>query len=362
MRISTTFAIVTAFACLAPCALADNNTPAPAATSGPTFTFDAEKQGSFAAIQQFRSAKSTTEFATVLTNSSAAQLAVIESIGIALIAGFQSMGEKQTDPNLSKDLTAYLNGYGLNDNTMPKNSLAGLPASATSHGREMLAGLVPFEQRADKLSTDSKITPPAAGWPADQSGYKMTYLAPDAVKVTVVGPNTATQMPKTFTTKYEDGAWRIDLGDLTKTAQVSPSSGPSTSYPKTPGAAAAKLFDAVKNDDIHGVKTILAAHPALIEARDDQGQTPLIAVGFWDHLDVAQFLVAHHANVNAHDNTGTTALMQAASFDHLETAQLLLAHGAAVNQKDDFGHTALDQAKQMKNADVEKLLVSHGAK
>ena len=362
MRISTRFAIVAAVACLAPSALADNDAPAPTAASTPVFTLDAKKQGSFDAIQQLRSAKSSIDFSKVLSNNTAAQMAVIESMGIALIAGFEGMGEKQPDPNLSKDLMAYLNGYGLNEKTMPKNSLANLPASAALHGREMLAGIAPFELRAEKLSTDSKMTAPAAGWPADQSGYKMTDLGPDAVKVTVIGPNTAVQMPKTFTTKYEDGAWRVDLGDLTKMAQVTPSNGPSTSYPKTPGAAAAKLFDAVKNDDIHGIKVILNSHPALIEARDDQGQTPLIAVGFWDHLDVAQFLVAHHASVNAHDNTGTTALMQAASFDHLETAQLLIAHGAAVNQKDDFGHTALDQAKQMKNDDVEKLLVSHGGK
>ncbi len=367
MRISTRLAVVAALACMAPGAIADTNvqTP-PAPTTSPSFTFDQEKQGSLRVIQQFRACKSSSEISALLTNSSAAQMAVIECTGIGLVAGFQSMSDKPKDPNLIKDLTAFLNGYGLNDKTMPKNSLANLPASAMAHGREMLAGLGPFELRVDKLSTDVKVEPPFSGWPADTNGYKMIYLSPDSLKVTVTGPITAAQMPTTFTTKYEEGAWRIDFGDMTKMAQARPSggdvSGTDKSHAKTPGAAAAKLFEAVKNDDLPEVKGLLASHPSLIEARDDQGQTPLLADSFWDHQDIAKYLLTHHASVDAKDNIGTTALMQAASFDHVATAQLLLAHGASVNAKDDFGHTALNSAKQMKNDDMVKLLRSHGGK
>jgi len=365
MRIIPKICLAAALTCMAQTCWSDPVAPAPTPnTANTVLPADDQKQAAFDAVQHLRSATTMPEIADALTNKSAAQMAIIEALGLSLVAGFQAMGTKNPDPNFSKDLVTYLNGFGLNDKTMPKGSLDNLPVSATSRGRDLLKGLVPFDTRVQKLSSQSSPTPPVTDYPADPTGYKMTVIDPTTVKITVLSPKAGSQLPSTFYARSEDGVWRVDLGDPTKGAGISSSSSTpdGSSYKETPGAAAKKLFDAVQNDDLHTVKVILTAHPALMEARDDQGATPLISVAFWDHLDVAQFLVSRHASINAKDNTGTTALMNASSFDHIEIAKFLIARGAGINQKDDFDKTALDQAKQMNHPEIINLLQSHGAK
>lgn len=337
-------------------ALQPNETSQPA-----ILTFNQEQQDAFNALMKMRSARTLPEIADALTNRSAAQVGIIESLGFEFIVGFQGIGSsKSASSTFTNDLAAYLKGYNLTDKSMPGNDLSHLPPAFVARGREFLTGLAPFSARVDKMSSGSSDLPPVSTLPSVPAGYRMLVNDPNNVTITLLKP--IGEMPSTLYARNEDGAWRIDMRDIGKMAGVSSSNQQqSPNHPQTAGADAAKLFDAVKNGDADAVSAILRRKPALIEARDDQGDTPIIAECFWGSIDVVRVLVVHGAAVNAVDNTGTTALMQAATFDKADIVRYLIAHGAKINAKDDFGKTALDNAKDQKLPDMVAFLKMHGA-
>ena len=66
--------------------------------------------------------------------------------------------------------------------------------------------------------------------------------------------------------------------------------------------------------------------------------------------------------VNAKDEEGGTPLHFATGWDHKEIVELLIDAGADVNAKDDVGDTPLDVAIQLKRTEIGNLLRKHGAK
>ncbi len=84
---------------------------------------------------------------------------------------------------------------------------------------------------------------------------------------------------------------------------------------------------------------------------DNKGKTPLIANA--RDLDIARTLIAHGANVNARADDGFTPLLNAGT---VELTRFLLEHGADPFAKTKQGETALDLAKQMNRNDQAALL------
>jgi Ankyrin repeats (3 copies)/Ankyrin repeats (many copies) len=125
------------------------------------------------------------------------------------------------------------------------------------------------------------------------------------------------------------------------------------------------LHGAAYSGNLEVVRILIEYDPACINARDDDGDTPLqwASQGHILHRDgsVFRLLLEHGADVNAQGLNGWTALHRASYFGALEVVHLLLEHGADVEAKDNYGKTALQVAADIGHDTVVKFLRAHVA-
>ncbi len=115
------------------------------------------------------------------------------------------------------------------------------------------------------------------------------------------------------------------------------------------GASVQRLFDAISASDGDRVATLLAADPALANARTDDGQVPLIAAAERGLTDVASALLAAGADPTATDGYWTPLYAAAHTGPYkrkpaLAVADLVLAYGAP---DDIFSASALGRAQRV---------------
>ena len=126
-----------------------------------------------------------------------------------------------------------------------------------------------------------------------------------------------------------------------------------------------KLREAIREGDIEAVQQHLVAG-ADVNAKDEEGLTPLHLAASWGHKEVAELLIDNGADVNVKSGFGQPPLRWAAGNEGSQVAELLIAKGADVNAKDDNGWTPLDHASfaDQQNDTVESadLLRKHGGK
>jgi ankyrin repeat protein len=126
-----------------------------------------------------------------------------------------------------------------------------------------------------------------------------------------------------------------------------------------------EIIKAAKKGDVDRVNQLLSSDPALINARDSDGSTPVHCAVWKGHLPVVAALLEAGADVNAknqNEHWGTTPLHAAAHANQTAIAQLLIDHGAKVNAKDLGGRTPLFHTTFHKAKGVAKLLEKHDAK
>jgi uncharacterized protein len=155
-----------------------------------------------------------------------------------------------------------------------------------------------------------------------------------------------------------------------------------------------RLIDAVKNGDVHAVRSLVTQHVD-VNATETDGFTALHWAAQRDNLEIADILLKASANVkaasrynitplslactngdaalidrflkagadpNATSEQGQTALMTAALTGKLDAVKLLLVRGANVNAKESWkGQTALMWAASEGNADAAAMLIEFGA-
>ena len=117
---------------------------------------------------------------------------------------------------------------------------------------------------------------------------------------------------------------------------------------------------------IEAVKQHLAAGTD-VNAKSDDGGTPLHYAAGGGHEEIVELLIAEGADVNAKDEIdGWTALHIVVSTRHKELVELLIAKGADVNAKKEAGkfkdQTSLDRAINLKHNETADLLRKHGGK
>ena len=119
----------------------------------------------------------------------------------------------------------------------------------------------------------------------------------------------------------------------------------------------------------HAIEALLqkCAH---VDARDEDGGTPLMAAAAYGQLPIAKFLVERGADLEARDKHGNTALLDAACDcavatmpDASNVIQFLLERGADVNAANKEGNTALIIASGggVVKTEIVRLLLQHGA-
>jgi len=115
------------------------------------------------------------------------------------------------------------------------------------------------------------------------------------------------------------------------------------------------LLHQAVNETEKDIVALLIAHGADVNAKENQGRTPLHLV---KNQDLAQLLIAQGAELNAQDNQGNTPLHQALIRRIGDLAKLLIVQGADVNAKKNQGKTPLHLVE---NQDLAELLIAKGA-
>jgi ankyrin repeat protein len=89
-----------------------------------------------------------------------------------------------------------------------------------------------------------------------------------------------------------------------------------------------QYHDAIRQGDAQNIERLLSQTPALLETRNDQGETPLVTAARNGKREVVELLLEKGAEVNAVDESGKNAWYHAAFNGYQEIAHLLVEHGA----------------------------------
>jgi len=97
-----------------------------------------------------------------------------------------------------------------------------------------------------------------------------------------------------------------------------------------------------------------------VNARDEDGSTPLLWAVLSGSQEVVELLIARGADINGKNNEGESPLHWAAISGNIKIAEVLLAKGAQVNVKDIFGVTPMRSAILNEDKDLIELFRRHG--
>jgi len=121
------------------------------------------------------------------------------------------------------------------------------------------------------------------------------------------------------------------------------------------------LHKAVARGNIEQVKSLISKGVD-VNARNENGVTPLYYAAKYGRQEVAELLIIKGAHVNVkEDGWGTTPLNWTTRGDHRNLAELLIANGANVNSKGHYGWTPLHDTARHGARHTAELLLAKGA-
>ncbi len=113
--------------------------------------------------------------------------------------------------------------------------------------------------------------------------------------------------------------------------------------------------------DLDGVQRAITGDPKLINARDEDGRTPLFTACRGDDLEVVKYLVARGADINAKDGNLSSPMHALAHRNHADAMKVLIEKGAEINAQDHSKHTPLHLAALADHKAAVGLLIDAGA-
>ncbi|MBI1750958.1 MAG: ankyrin repeat domain-containing protein [Acidobacteria bacterium] len=144
---------------------------------------------------------------------------------------------------------------------------------------------------------------------------------------------------------------------------MTPEKPPLTEAQKKAFLEANAILTACTASDIEQVKALLAKNPALVNARNDVGETPLwrAVVAVHPSEELVKLLLQRGAVVDPVMSTGETPLHVAAGKGRKELVLILLDHGANINARSRAGWTPLHFAAWTSRSEMADVLLAHGA-
>ncbi|GMH36500.1 hypothetical protein BSKO_04368 [Bryopsis sp. KO-2023] len=124
--------------------------------------------------------------------------------------------------------------------------------------------------------------------------------------------------------------------------------------------SAEDLFQAAKRGDLVETRAIIECCPELVDSKEEDGTTPLIAAVLEDNLSIVIALIDAGADVDAETTGGFSALFAAAQFGFLPIVHKLIRSGADVERQTFEGATPLHIAAQKGHLKVVKALLKAG--
>ncbi len=123
------------------------------------------------------------------------------------------------------------------------------------------------------------------------------------------------------------------------------------------------ILTACAASDMEKVKTLLEKNPALVNAQNDVGETPLgrAVVAMHPNEELVKYLLDHGADVEGSAKWGESPLHGAAGGGSKNIVVLLLEHGAKVNARSRYGRTPMGFAAWRDRTEVADVLLAHGA-
>uniref|UniRef100_UPI003AAB101F ankyrin repeat and SOCS box protein 2-like n=1 Tax=Centroberyx gerrardi TaxID=166262 RepID=UPI003AAB101F len=121
------------------------------------------------------------------------------------------------------------------------------------------------------------------------------------------------------------------------------------------------LHDAAYCGATECMKTLLRAHPGLVDKRTLQEQTALLLAVSCEHLSCVQCLLEAGADPDISSKNKETPLYKACERENVDMVSLIVSHGATVNQRCGQGWTALHEAVSRNNTEICEMLLRAGA-
>ncbi len=122
------------------------------------------------------------------------------------------------------------------------------------------------------------------------------------------------------------------------------------------------IFDAVKKGRRKEVESSLKRDPGLVNALDENGNTPLHFAVYYGKKDIVELLITNNAEINKHNNGGAAPLHMAVMTRKKGVIKLLLRLGADIEVKNAYGRTPLLMvARDIGDKSLARLLLESGS-